>query len=200
MQALVSATIHVQVAESQFLVSAINEPYLAVGPTANGLVRSVGGAAMVATGIYSGEVTVECEAYEADPGPVTTDGGRRWTEIAEVPLQVPSDDVRVLPLFGTVHWQRGVNLAASGPGLYQLRVCAYGRDSHPDAIGLHNEDERYLVQLWPTTDARSQLVAAADSVGENLRRSHQDSDEHPISGFRVESPPQKLPATVWTSE
>lgn len=200
MQALVSATIQVQVSESQFLVSAINEPYLGVGPTANGLVRSVGGAAMVATGIYSGEVTVDCEAYEADPGPATTDSVHRWTEIAEVPLQVPSDDVRVLPLFGTVHWQRGVNLAVSGPNLYQLRVCAYGRDSHREAIDLQNRDERYLIQLWPTTDARSQLVAAADSVGEDLRRSHQDSDELPMWGVRVESPPQQVPATIWTSE
>lgn len=197
MQALVSAIIEVEVDEWQFLVATVNEPYLGFSPTANGLVRSVGGAAVVATGIHSGLVTVECEAYPADPGPVRTDGPHRWTEIAEVPLHVPSDDVRVTPLMSHLDLHRTMNLAVNGPGLYQLRVCAYGRDTHVDDDVERNDEERYLVQLWPTMDPRNRLVAGEDSVGAAKRRSHEESDESPDLGVGVvNTVPQRIPA-IW---
>lgn len=197
MDALVSGTIELTVDEWQFYVSMVDESYLGNAPTANGLVRSVGGAAMVKTGIYSGEVAVKYEAYDADPGPVSTDDTSQWTEIAEVPLEVTRDDVRVMSPYTCGDWRQGKNLAVSGPGLYQLRVCACGRDSDRDAVGLRSRNERYLVQLWPTTAATTRLVAAADSVGAGSRSGHQPSDEIPGLGWRISSVPERvLPTDV----
>jgi hypothetical protein len=97
---------------------------------------------LIGTGISQGTVGLQIEALLAEPGP--PDG--TWEEVVEVTLRVPGPDPLEVSEIGLYN-PTGPALAAE-PGLYRLRVNAYGRDLDRDAVS-DDTDERYLLQAWP---------------------------------------------------
>lgn len=134
----------------------------------NGLVAATDGAIEVSTGIHTGNVRVTVELHAQRPEPAAD-----WEEVAEISCQSRSGEVLVAPLMDDP--VDLPSLASQGPGPYQLRVHARGRDTAVDQAVVDEAVESYLLQSWPAPHQDALLVRATDAYGAQVRA--RDADD-----------------------
>lgn len=140
----------------------------------NGLVEPSDGAALVYTGIATGNVMVTVDALA---GPPEDEGLDEWDEVVDISMETTTGDLRVVAPMA----ERPTtlpSLSPHGPGPYRLRVHARGRDTSPDGVA-HEPVELYLVLSWPGPPAPALAHKLTDTVGEQLRAPAVPDDEGP---------------------
>ncbi|MEU4326115.1 Lsr2 family DNA-binding protein [Nonomuraea dietziae] len=107
------------------------------GSVPNGLTTSAPEAAVIHTGLHTGEVEVTVRLTAGPPAPV--DG---WEEEAEVDLVTSTGNIHLSGLMeGASDGPTRPVLTPQGPGCYRMRVHARGRAS--------GSGEVYLIVVWP---------------------------------------------------
>ncbi|GAA2641937.1 hypothetical protein GCM10010412_001310 [Nonomuraea recticatena] len=128
-----------------------------------GLAASAPGAAVIRTGIHTGNVDVTVRLTTAAP-----DAQDGWEEEAEVDLITSTGEMW---LAGLMNGPADLpNLTPHGPGRYRMRVHARGRGINYDGVAT-KPCEFYLLVVWPV-----ELVpeVVASRLPEPLPRSQSD--------------------------
>jgi hypothetical protein len=118
----------------------------------NGLVTGADGFVRVRTGIHTGGVYVEAQAFAEQP-PVDLEG---WEDAGETSVHVESGNLLVTAHDGS-NADAFPNLAAHGPDDYRVRVYACGRMEYFDGSKEESE-EKYLIQAWPAPASGDTLI------------------------------------------
>jgi len=126
----------------------------------NALVDVYEGAAVVATGIHTGVVTVTTEARPTPPASIELDP---WDEVVDVTVAMPGGDGRLVVLMADVPATFGC-LTPTGPGTYRLRAHARGRDTAIDGTAFE-PFEHYRLVLWPAPPAPQVIHKETDRYG-----------------------------------
>ena len=129
----------------------------------NGLVAGQRGAALIATGIHTGQVRVSVEVLESPPARADTDD---WDEVAEVSMEALTSR---LVLRGPAS-ASALTIPLPGPGHYRARVHARGRDANIDGVAFEPTED-YRIILWPAPPGPGGQYKLSDRYGATVRRS-----------------------------
>jgi hypothetical protein len=129
----------------------------------NGLVAGQRGAALITTGIHTGQVRVSAEVLQSPPGQADTDD---WDDVAEVSMQALTSS---LVLRGPTS-ASALNIPLPGPGHYRIRVHARGRDANIDGVAFEPTED-YRIILWPAPPGPAAQHKLTDRYGATVRRS-----------------------------
>ncbi|GAA2149481.1 hypothetical protein [Actinomadura napierensis] len=130
---------------------------------AGGLISATGESVIVHTGIANGHVAVHVEIHDDEP--VVDEAG--WEEIAEAGVQIEEGPLMVRCLMEDP--PDLPSLTPLGPGSYQVRAHARGRDIAYDAC-VQRSQEVYLFQVWPAPCLPLHVLKQTDLCGQGRRR------------------------------
>lgn len=158
---------HHQLLVQDAAVTGSDYPYTAK----NGLVVAQDNAAVIFTGVHTGPVEVTAQLFTTPPHVEA----EQWEEVVELSVRSTTGRLYLIGLMGETPAGFS-NLAWQGPGVYRIRVHAYGRDTNTDGTA-REPTEKYLIQLWPTEDVIEERAHKhSDQYGAQRRGTYTQSD------------------------
>lgn len=146
------------------------------GAHETGLAGSEPRAAIVNTGIHTGNVRVTVATYRSAPDLDLTG----WEDVVEVPVHSATGVMIVAGIAEEI--PKGLpNPATAGPGDYRVRVHATGRDTAVD-LTADEPVEDYRVAIWPADPAPPVVHAMTSEYGRGMRAraaQRRAEQEHP---------------------
>ncbi|MEU8894174.1 hypothetical protein [Streptomyces sp. NPDC048442] len=147
----VSSPVEVWVEYRQFYLADPNlgtDPVPAVDAAPDGVLAVADDAALILTGLHTGNVHVTVQTEATDPG--TAPGN--WEHVAEATLTSTTGTL-VVRGYEDGPLDDLPSLTPHGPGTYRLRLHHHGR-AHAHALDTAGPDEdsgeHHLLQTWPT--------------------------------------------------